>query len=611
MTSHTHASAHTVPKPHQNKSHAKLGQLAATAICGNDILSSALYVSGIAILFAGIYAPVVLLGVVGVLYLYKKVYTEVVEALPINGGAYNCLLNGTSKTVAAVAGVMTFLSYIATAVISAKVGAEYLGKIAHFDAWIATYQLPMGFEVTPVMLVSMCVLFFFALLVISGVKDSATVAVSIFLFHIVTLTAFLVFGLIHFLFGEAQFLAENATHTVDLVSTNHGLWKTLFLAFSASLLGVSGFESSANFVEEQGKGVFRKTLRNMLIGVAVFNPLIALIVLQSMPYEAIASAKDFLLADAAYSMQGSWFQFLVVVDAFLVLSGAVLTSFVGVSGLMHRMSMDMCIPHYFSKENRKGSFPRIIWGFFILCSSILIITHGDLLSLAGVYTIAFLGVMSLFALGNLVLKESREDLKRTYQAPFFAVLLAFLATSFGIVGNIYLDPNNLRFFALYFIPSVVLVLCVIYIDKIFKVFLRLTRSFPHFNQYVRLHFKDLTDGTFVAFIHHVSRLQLILDYIDRNETGWNITLVHCIDGTEESKANAKIIQDLLPKIQDAGFYPHFKIQLLIKKKTFSPALIDEISTELHIEKNRIFIGSIHKTHDFDYAELGGARIIFG
>jgi hypothetical protein len=34
----------------------------------------------------------------------------------------------------------------------------------------------------------------------------------------------------------------------------------LFLGFSAAMLGISGFESSANFVEEQQPGVFPKTL---------------------------------------------------------------------------------------------------------------------------------------------------------------------------------------------------------------------------------------------------------------------------------------------------------------------------------------------------------------
>ena len=81
------------------KKYIKLNQIYATAIRGNDILSSALYVSGIAIIFAGVLAPLVLLFIAGVLFLYKAVYTEVVEALPINGGAYNCLLNGTSKAL--------------------------------------------------------------------------------------------------------------------------------------------------------------------------------------------------------------------------------------------------------------------------------------------------------------------------------------------------------------------------------------------------------------------------------------------------------------------------------------------------------------------------------
>jgi len=43
----------------------------------------------------------------------------------------------------------------------------------------------------------------------------------------------------------------------------------LFFGFSAAMLGISGFESSANFVEEQKKGIFPKTLRNMWLAVSV------------------------------------------------------------------------------------------------------------------------------------------------------------------------------------------------------------------------------------------------------------------------------------------------------------------------------------------------------
>ncbi len=77
-----------------------LTQLPATAICGNDITSSCLYVSALAIIQAGQWAWLALLIVAAVLFLYRTIYAEVVGALPLNGGAYNALLNTTNKSLA-------------------------------------------------------------------------------------------------------------------------------------------------------------------------------------------------------------------------------------------------------------------------------------------------------------------------------------------------------------------------------------------------------------------------------------------------------------------------------------------------------------------------------
>ena len=38
----------------------------------------------------------------------------------------------------------------------------------------------------------------------------------------------------------------------------------LFFGYSSAMLGVTGFETSANFVEEQKPGVYPRTLRNMV-----------------------------------------------------------------------------------------------------------------------------------------------------------------------------------------------------------------------------------------------------------------------------------------------------------------------------------------------------------
>jgi amino acid transporter len=113
-------------------------------------------------------------------------------------------------------------------------------------------------------------------------------------------------------------------------------------------------------------------------------------------------------------MAGPTFKLIIVLDATAVLSGAVLTSFVGVTGLVHRMALDQVLPQFFLKKSRRNTSHRIIITFFLLCSSILLVTKGSLLSLAGVYTISFLGVMTLFGLGDILLKTRRKELKRTY-----------------------------------------------------------------------------------------------------------------------------------------------------------------------------------------------------
>ncbi|KDO21985.1 hypothetical protein SPRG_22313 [Saprolegnia parasitica CBS 223.65] len=109
-----------------NKPKHLLGEWPSTAICGNDIMSSVLYSSGIVALKAGKLAPICMAMVSVVLYMYRFIYEEVVTAIPMNGGSYNCLLNTTSKRVAAVAAVLSTLAYTATAVVSGTSACYYL-----------------------------------------------------------------------------------------------------------------------------------------------------------------------------------------------------------------------------------------------------------------------------------------------------------------------------------------------------------------------------------------------------------------------------------------------------------------------------------------------------
>jgi amino acid transporter len=167
------------------------------------------------------------------------------------------------------------------------------------------------------------VLAFFMLLTIIGINESARVAIIIFIFHLSALTLLLVMGI--------AFVVAHGLDTFNLnlaTPVEGGLITALFFGFSASLLGISGFESSANFVEEQAEGVFPKTLRNMWIVVTVFNAGIALLALALVSIRHVGEHQEALLAHLSNLSGGIWLANLISLDAALVLSGAVLTSYV-------------------------------------------------------------------------------------------------------------------------------------------------------------------------------------------------------------------------------------------------------------------------------------------
>jgi len=426
----------------KNRSINKLSELPSTAISGNDISSSVLYVCALSIIYAGQFAWITLLIVAFVLFLFRKIYAEVVGALPLNGGAYNALLNTTSKRTASFAATLTILSYMATSVISANEAMHYLHNI---------------FPIVEVIIATIILLSLFAVLTIIGLTESSKVAVGIFIFHI--------FSMIILSFSIIFFLVQNG---LDIFVQNWhspvaggSIWMAIFFGFSASMLGISGFESSANFVEEQEKGVFPKTLRNMWFLVSVLNPLMAFFALSLVPIpEVKALYENTLLSHLGEISGGNWVAILISIDAVLVLSGAVLTSFVGVSGLLERMTLDRILPLYFLKKNKRGSSHRIIILFLLLNISVLFITHGKVTILAGVYTISFLSVMALFAIGNAFLKIKRAKLPRPEVASWISLFVALAAVGIALFGNIRMEPakdlpSNVSIFFEYSIPAII------------------------------------------------------------------------------------------------------------------------------------------------------------
>ena len=583
----------------------KLTELPATAICGNDISSSVLYVSALSIIYAGKYAWITLLIVAFILFLFRKIYSEVVCALPLNGGAYNALLNTTSKFMASFAATLTILSYMATSVISANEAMHYLHSL-----W----------QSEPVILSTIGLLTLFAILAILGIRESSKVATGIFIFHLASITL-LTGSIIYFLINNGfSTLYENWHLPVE-----GSIGTAIFLGFSASMLGISGFESSANYVEEQADGVFVKTLKNMWVIVSVINPLMAFLAISIIAIPEIKELhSDVLLSQMGKIAGGYWLGWIISVDAVIVLSGAVLTSFIGVTGLLERMTLDRIMPPFFLKKNKRNSSYRIIILFLLISISVLLITEGRVEVLAGVYTISFLSVMSLFAIGNILLKVKRAKLPRKYKATWISVIVALLGTLIALVGNIYIEPSepgmhsNFRIFLEYFIPGILFIIIMLNRIVLLRFLLSLLRNIfePIREAFLRMHvsinrtIERINAQEFVFFTRgdNISNLNKVILYILKNENTMKLKLVSVVD--KDDKNASQVIESLKKDIEFLDKeYPDITIEFVKIYGKFGPQLVHKLSEKWGIPVNFMFIGSPGDHFPYRIEQLGGVRLI--
>src|SRR5690606_3311129 len=431
----------------------------------------------------------------------------------------------------------------------------------------------------------------------------------IFLFHLFSLTLLCGFCLYFFFSNGFETLIANFK-----MPLGGSITMALFFGFSAAMLGISGFESSANYVEEQQEGVFPKTLRNMWIVVSIFNPLIAFLALGLLPQEVVNSNQDALLSFLGETSGGHWLSFLVGIDAALVLSGAVLTSYVGVGGLMERMALDRILPSFLLKRNRRKSPYFIFILFFALCTSILFVTHGDLPSLAGVYTIAFLSVMVLFGIGNLLLKFNRKHLPRPERASFLAVFIAIASVIAALLGNIFLNPEFLGTFFEYLAPTLFVVFFMLYYYYILRAVLLFidyiapddSKFFKNWNRVTKSKLQKLTGKQFVFFTNNdnVETLNRVMLYIKENEPTKRIKIVAILDEGMKAANNLKSDIEVLDRA-----YPDIKIQFVEEPGKFGPEKINELSKRWNIPINFMFIGAPGEQFPYKVQQLGEVRVI--
>ena len=608
-----------------------LNELYSTAICGNDLTSSVLYTIGVTATMSGQLAPVCLIIVGFVLFLFKSVYGEVWPlsdtssllqphasarvtdsghcflhlpltgdgghsqagtAIPLNGGAYNLLLNTTSKSVASLAACLTILSYVATAVVSAT---ECLTYAANLCPWIDIYW---G---TIVLLGAFCVLS------ILGITESAVVAVGIFIVHMASMV-FLIFVGGLYTMQNPSILGNNLREPLKYD------WPLAILfGFCTAMLGVTGFETSSNYIEEQQRGVFPKALFNSWLIVFILNPILCVVCMGVLDLDTLEAHHRDVLAKTAYDAGGKYFGLWISADAALVLAGSVLTAYVGVTGLVRRLALDRCLPQVLLAENRFRRTNHLIpITFFLLCASLFIILQGRVRSLANVYTLSFLCVMALFAFGNMMLKYKRGRIRRPVRASWPTNLAALSSVLIALCGNIILAPGHLIYFIVYF--AVIAGLTMVMFERI-----RLLKYFLFFVSQGPAHLQDRFAGitqmamdkirsqkvVFFAKNDNLEVLNKAVAYVQSNElTKW-LKVVYVYEDISDPMIKA-IAENL--RVIDRCF-PKIVIDFVLVQGRFSPEVVAQVSSRLGVQRNFMFISCPGDRFPHDIGDFGGIRMI--
>jgi hypothetical protein len=275
------------------------------------------------------------------------------------------------------------------------------------------------------------------------------------------------------------------------------------------------------------------------------------------------------------------------------------------------MALDRCLPGVLLAENRwRHTNHYIIISFFIVTTSIQLITGGKIDSIAAVYTIAFLGVMSLFALGNMLLKYKRGKLPRLIRASWKTVLLGLFSVLAGLAGNIFFNPKAVTVFLLYFVFVVLLVTSMFVRVKILRYFLYFLSRTPlknYFATWIQAKVREVNRSVKLVFFaknEDLAVLNKAVLYVRDNELSDFLCIVHF---TTQDPSTVETLRHRVEMLDE--MYPKLRIDLVVVKGEFNPQTVEALSARLSVPKNFMFVACPSDRSPHKISQFGGVRVV--
>jgi amino acid transporter len=408
----------------------------AAAIVLSDLGSSAYYVGGDAEKVIGKSAPWFILGVMLFANCVRALYIESTSMF-VRGGVYRVVRRAMGGTLAKFSVSALMFDYILTGPISGVSAGLYLmgllnGLLQHAH-W--HFRIPENIGAA---LFAIAVTMYFWWKNTQGIHESSQKALQIMSITTVMVVILIIWCTVTILHGPFQVPPNPLKYGISLNHESLGWLHSLkdswlshltmfivFVGFGHSVLAMSGEETLAQVNRE----IAHPKLQNLkkaavVIGIyaLLFTALTSFFAVMIIPDNVRPQYFGNLISGIALHLWGPiWakliFQAFVVLVGVLILSGAQNTSIVGANGVLNRVAEDGVLTDAFQKPHpRYGTSYRIINLVVGMQLLTIVLTRGNVFTLAGLYAFGVVWSFALMALAVLVLRYT-EPAKREWKVP--------------------------------------------------------------------------------------------------------------------------------------------------------------------------------------------------
>jgi amino acid transporter len=414
----------------------------ASAIVLSDLASSAYYAGGDAEKVIGKSAPWFILAVMLFSYAVRALYIES-SSMFVRGGVYRVVKEAMGGTLAKFSVSALLFDYVLTGPISAVVAGQYLAGFIEDVARYLGHPIAHFPENSFAAMFGVLIAVYFWWKNTQGMHESSQKALQIMAITTVMVVILLIWCTFTVLRAPIQ-LPPNPLHpgVVPLNKESLGwldnTWIThlksgsalltfliVFVGFGHSVLAMSGEETLAQVNREIAHPKLKnleKTGLVIFIYSLFFTSLVSFFAVMIIPDKIRPEYFGNLIGGIVMYLVGPTslkllFHGFVVLVGVLILAGAQNTSIVGANGVLNRVAEDGVLTSAFQKPHpRFGTSYRIINLIVGLQLFTIILTKGNVFTLAGLYAFGVIWSFAMMSLAVLVLRY-KEPGGRVWKVP--------------------------------------------------------------------------------------------------------------------------------------------------------------------------------------------------